>query len=438
MSHIDRKGYHRMKKSLGIVSAVLACAVLATAAASAQTGKRQAGVTINFMTYVWQPTTVAATKQIVAAWNASHPNIHVNEIQVDPDSVHDYLVTNFAGGTAPDIVHDEAADIAGFTQQGYLATLNKLIPSTLKASIPQRIWDTVTYGRKITGIPTLLQTYNVFANVDALKAAGIKLPTLQNPWTWAQFRAAAKKLTGGGKFGVGVGLKSPVSLTMSMALNWGGTFFYFDKATGKWGVKVGPGETSFLTTLHDMIWKDGSTDPAGVGQSGGGVLPAFFAGKYAMTIQGNYSAQQMIEEAPANFHWAMLPLLKGTSQDQMGDPQTYSISQQSQHKAEAMQFLAYLANAQNMEKLAQGDWLIPSDPASGKALVKSTKHYGSWKIAIGSLPALRQHPLLDLVNYPQWKSQVATPALQAYFQNKSTLADLSTALANGWSTVNHH
>ena len=68
------------------------------------------------------------TKQIVASWNASHPNIHVNEIQVDPDSVHDYLVTNFAGGTAPDIVHDEAADIAGFTQQGYLATLNGLIP----------------------------------------------------------------------------------------------------------------------------------------------------------------------------------------------------------------------------------------------------------------------------------------------------------------------
>ena len=31
-----------------------------------------------------------------------------------------------------------------------------------------------------------------------------------------------------------------------------------------------------------MIWKDGSIDPAGVGLSGGSVLPAFFAGKYAM------------------------------------------------------------------------------------------------------------------------------------------------------------
>jgi multiple sugar transport system substrate-binding protein len=427
-----------MKKYLSAVCAVLACSVLAVTAASAQSRKQHAAVTINFMTYVWQTTTVAATKQIVASWNASHPDIHVNEIQIDPNTVHDYLVTNFAGGTAPDIVHDEAADIAGFTQQGYIADIRKLIPPSLKASISPRVWDSVTFGRKITAVPTLLQTYNVFANTDELKAAGVKLPTIANPWTWAQFRAAAKKLTGNGKFGVGWGLKSPVSVSMSLALNFGGTFFYFDKATGKWVVKVTPNEAKYLTTVHDMIWQDGSIDPAAVGSSGGGVLPGFFAGKYAMTIQGNYAAQQMITSAPAGFHWALLPLLKGTSQDQMADPQTYSITSQSQHKKEAMAFLAYLANAQNMQKLAAGDWLIPSDPASGLKLVHSTKHYGSWKVAIASLPALRQHPLNYLVNYPQWKSQIATPDLQAYFQNKMSLADLTSALSSGWQTVNVH
>jgi ABC-type glycerol-3-phosphate transport system substrate-binding protein len=427
-----------MKRQLTAVCAVLACAVLAVTAASAQTGKHHATVTINFMTYVWQPTTVAATKQIVASWNASHPNIKVNEIQIDPNTVHDYMVTNFAGGTAPDIVHDEAADIAGFTQQGYIADIRKLIPASLRASIAPRVWDSVTFGRKVTAVPTLLQTYNVFANVDALKAAGVKLPTVASPWTWAQFRVAAKKLTGNGKFGVGWGLKSPTSVSMSLALNFGGTFFYFDKAAGKWVVKVTPAESKYLTTVHDMIWQDGSIDPAAVGSSGGGVLPGFFAGKYAMTIQGNYAAQQMISDAPAGFHWALLPLLKGTSQDQMADPQTYSVTSQSQHKAEAVQFLAYLANAQNMQKLAGGDWLIPSNPAAGKALIKSTKHYGSWKVAISSLPDLRQHPLNYLVNYPRFKSQIATPALQAYFQNKSSLSDLSTALSSGWTTVNTH
>jgi multiple sugar transport system substrate-binding protein len=419
-----------MRKRLGVVALVAAFAVFATAAAQA---RPHAGVTINFMTYVWQPTTVAATKQIVQQWNATHPSIQVNEIQIDPNSVHDYMVTNFVGGTSPDIVHDEAADIAGFTSQGYLTDLKSLIPKAYKAGIPQRVWDAVTFDGKVAGMPSLLQTYNVFANVDLLKKAGVKLPTIKNPWTWKDFRAAAKKLTNGGTFGVGWGLKSPVSVTMSLALNYGGQFFY--PSGGKTIVRVGANEGRELQQVHDMIWTDKSVDPAAVGQSGGSVLPGFFAGKYAMTIQGNYAAQQMILEAPKGFHWALLPLLKGTSQDEMADPQTYSIAQQSKHKTEAMQFLTYLLNHQNMAKLAQGDWLIPVDPVAGKALLKSTKHYGSWRIAINSLPALRNHPLLSLDAYPKWKSQIATPALQQYFQNKITLAQLADQLSSGWANV---
>ena len=83
---------------------------------------------LKFATYVWQPTTVAAMKCIVEAWNKSHPGIQVEIVPVDVNSVHDKLLTNFVGGTAADVIHDEAADIAGFTEQGYLANLSPLIP----------------------------------------------------------------------------------------------------------------------------------------------------------------------------------------------------------------------------------------------------------------------------------------------------------------------
>ena len=55
------------------------------------------------------------------AWNKDHPGIQVEIVPVDVNSVRDKLLTSFVGGTAADIIHDEAADIAGFTQQGYLA-----------------------------------------------------------------------------------------------------------------------------------------------------------------------------------------------------------------------------------------------------------------------------------------------------------------------------
>ena len=71
-----------------------------------------------------------------------------------------------------------------------------------------------------------------------------------------------------------------------------------------------------------MIYVDKSVDPAGVGLSGSAVLPAFFGGKCAMTVQGNYQAQGMIEQSPKGFNWAMFPPLKGKTQDQAANPQT--------------------------------------------------------------------------------------------------------------------
>ena len=171
-----------MRKVIVLGTLALLCSVLV---AGAQAGRQSAVVKLKFATYVWQPTTVKANKEIVDAWNKSHPGIQVEIVPVDVNSVHDKLLTSFVGGSAADIIHDEAADIAGFTQQGYLANLTPLIPKSLKASIPKELWATTNFGGKITGVPALLQTYNIFANMTILKAAGIKAPTLANPWTWA-------------------------------------------------------------------------------------------------------------------------------------------------------------------------------------------------------------------------------------------------------------
>ena len=134
-----------MRRLLIPCALLVLCASLA--AGAAQAGRKAEAVKLNFATYVWQPTTVAATKSIVEAWNKSHPGIQVSIVPVDVNSVHDKLLTNFVGGTAADVIHDEAADIGGFTQQGYLTNLSPLISKRFKASIPQSLWNTVNFGR---------------------------------------------------------------------------------------------------------------------------------------------------------------------------------------------------------------------------------------------------------------------------------------------------
>src|SRR3954447_9565185 len=362
-----------MKKILGFSMALVLCVSLA--ASTAQAGKsKQNVVNINFATYVWQPTTVKAMNAIVDSWNKTHAGIQVHIVPVDVNSVHDKLLTSFVGGTAADVIYDEAADIAGFTEQGYLANLKPLLPKGLKAEIPQSVWDTVNFGSgKVTGVPIMLQTYNVFANMTALRGAGIKAPTTANPWTWTRFRAAAKKLSTNGNYGVCWGLRSPTATIQTLSLNWGGQWNYLEK--GRWVLNFGPAEQQIVKIMHDMVYTDKSVDPAGVGLSGSAVLPAFFGGKCAMTVQGNYQVQAIIKQSPKGFNGAMFPPLKGQTQQQAANPQTLSVSQQSSHKAEAMQFIAYALNTQNMASLAQGDRQIPAAPESATAVIKSTKHY---------------------------------------------------------------
>jgi ABC-type glycerol-3-phosphate transport system substrate-binding protein len=425
----------KYRLTTGIAAAALAATALAgCSSSSGSSGSSGGKITLTFSSYAWQTATVAANKKIVAEWNAAHPDIQVQYITVDADSVHDKLVTQFSSHTAPDIIHDEADDIAGFAQQGYLDKLDDLLPADLKSGIPQGVWDSATINGSVYGIPSLLQSYVVFANTALLKQDGVTLPTTENPWTWQQFEAAAKQTTKSGVYGVGWGLKSPVSTVISMALNYGGKFFYGsgDQAA----VQFNSAEQQVPETIHNMIYQDKSIAPSTVTEAGSDVLPGFLGGKYAMIVGGNYLTQQILQDKSSGFQWTMLPLLKGDTQDQMADPQTYSIARQSQHPQQAMQFLDYFLSAEHLSELAQGDWLAPSSTAAQQQLLTDTKGQDGWNAVADSVKSLVNSPTSQLSNYPQWKEQIATPALQAYLANSITLQQLGQKLTSGWTQVN--
>jgi multiple sugar transport system substrate-binding protein len=154
-----------------------------------------------------------------------------------------------------------------------------------------------------------------------------------------------------------------------------------------------------------------------------------------MTVQGNFQAQGMILQGPRDFNWAMFPVLKGASQNQVANPQTFSIAQQSKNKRAAMQFIAYLLNAQNMAKLAQGDWLIPANPRAGQIARRSTKHAGSWRVATSSVVHFRKGNWVLLTDYARWKAEVAQSNFVQYLAGRMSLSDLGRALSDGWERV---
>lgn len=392
-------------------------------------------VTLTFQSLAYQDSTVAAVKDIVDSWNAGNPDIQIKLTQGTWDNVHDQLVTQFQGGTAPDVIHDESSDIMGFAEQGYLADIGRYLSSDVKTAVSKDVWDTVTTAEgEVVAAPTLLQTYVVFANTDALAAAGVTVPT-GDDLSWDDLREIAKKLTGNGKYGVGWGLKQPTAAVMNTALGFDGTFFD-TKEDGTATIHVGDNELAVPERIHAMAYDDQSLDPVTLTQSGTDVLPGFLGGRYGLYIGGNFLAQQITESAPESFTWTVLPPLAGDAGPaQAANPQTMSVSAQSKAPEQAAKFIDYFMNAENQAKLAQGDWLIPASKPARDVVATETEDIPVWEPMLRTGEDLAGAPFQKAKNYPQWKDQYATPALQQYFANSISLDDLRKQLTDGWSSI---
>ncbi|SDM21053.1 ABC transporter substrate-binding protein [Nonomuraea jiangxiensis] len=428
-----------------IRSALAAAAVLTLAAACGGGGGGGGGsssapdepVKLNFLSLAWQKESVAANKQIVEEWNKANPNIQVTYVQGSWDNVNDQLVTQFAGGTAPDVIHNDSPALSGFASDGYLLDLSAKLPAELKNDIPQAAWDTVTFDggqgeQGIYGVPFLQESQVIIANKKLLDAAKVRVPTADKPWTWDEFSEAAKKMTKDGTYGVAWPMKSPVNKILNLSLTYGGTFF--QTAGGKTTVKVGPEEREVLQRIHDQLYKDKSADPAALGQGTADPLPAFYQGKFALLPAGVYLRQQVVEQAPEGFEWVTLPGPVGTSAQQGAVSQTLSIAQDSEHPDEALKFIAFFLNGANQAKLAKGDWLLPTSRTAAADPSMTTGENG-WDVATASAKNLVVAPFLKVNGFDEWETKVAAPVLQEYLANKITIDEAATRLVEDGNKV---
>ncbi|MFF7927744.1 ABC transporter substrate-binding protein [Streptomyces mirabilis] len=391
-------------------------------------------ITLRFQSLAWQEESVTANKELVKEWNATHPDVKVEYVQGSWDSVHDQLLTSFEGGEAPDIIHDASDDLADFAYGGYLADLRDLLPARLKSDIPQRSWQTATFGDGIYGVPFLQEPRVIVANATWLTRAGVRIPTPEHPWSWWEFRAITRRLSGDGKYGVAWPLKEPVSATLNLSLSAGGELFQRG-ADGKVAVRFDAADQVVPRTIHDQADVDHSASPTTLGSGGSDTLPGFFGGKYAMVPLGFSYRQQIVQQAPKGFAWQVLPAPAGAGGLAQGvSPQTLSIAADSPHKKEAAAFIDFLLRPENMVRLALGDWMLPTGTEALKDPALHTAKDG-WATGAALASHLRPAPAQSVRGYPEWKDKVATPAFQEYYSGAIGLAELRKRLVRDGNLV---
>jgi ABC-type glycerol-3-phosphate transport system substrate-binding protein len=292
----------------------------------------------------------------------------------------------------------------------------------------------------VSGIPFVMESLIGLYNKNMFETAGILPPTFEKPWSWADLRAAAIRLTRDttrdgsvDRWGAAIGLRNSGNIVMNLSIGFGGSFFRTEGE--KYVVRVGPGERELLTTLYDMLYTDRSTAPSSVGQSGPSMIPGFFQGKYAMLIGiGAWARQQLVENAPAGFRWGVMPPLKARTQNSGVSTQTLSIPAASRRKAEAMSFIRFMLNSENVARLAQSDWMLPVRKSCLTRPEFNSAENG-WDVTTASVKFLFTGPWSGAPGYVEWKSRVANPVLQEFFSNRLSLDEAAKRIEEESNTV---
>lgn len=429
-----------LRKGAGVVLAL--SLTLLAGCGSGGGGTANGRIELEFLSLAWQKESVDANKALVKQWNKDHPDIHVRYVQGIWDNIHDQLLTSFEGGEAPDIIHDDAADLTDFANGGYLADLTDLLPTSLRDDIPSRSWDTTAYDGGTYGVPFLQEPRVLVANTKLLKQSGVRWPTVAHPWSWAEFEKVSEKLTrdrdGDGKtdtYGVAWSMKEPVTQSVNLSLSTGGKVFHEDG--DKNVIRYGPADSSVAELINRQVNTDHTAPRSSLGMSGSDTLPGFFAGRYAMLPLNFSFRQQVQQQAPDDFDWSVLPMPSGSGEHgktQGVAPQTLSVAEDTTHKQAAVDFISYFTRADHAAELARGDWMLPTSQRALSDPKLRTKANG-WRIGTEMAASLRPSPVLGVRGYPEWKDKIATPAYQEFYSGAVGLSGLRHKLADDGNRI---
>lgn len=315
-------------------------------------------------------------KDIIPLFEAEHPGIRVQFIEVPFDQHDTKIQTMLASGSNLDLnSHNGWTGFGGRMANKQLLPLDDLMEkygfTTADHNIPQEAVDVWKYEDQLYAIPVHIFPSFMLYNKDIFDEAGIGYPpaTYDDPnWTWDAMIEIAHKLT--------KDLDDPVKAQYGLNFNWdaGGheqmpQYFghnSFDDATFTTGGI--PAEAYFDTpeviecyqNIIDLTYGENPVSPtSAISEAMGGNV--FYAGKCAMYVDGGW-VMAGTNDMPFRVGIAAIP--NGGNDKVRGtmwiDP--YWIFSTSKHPEEAFQYLAFMLRDDIQIKIVEAsDGLAPAN-----------------------------------------------------------------------------
>ena len=145
----------------------------------------------------WDVATTPYWQAVIDAYEAEHPNVTVELIDVPSADYQDTMNIRLSGGDDTDII--TVKDIPGYSAmltRGQIVPLNDYIEaSDVDLSAYSGAAEELTYDGSIYALPFRSDIWILYYNKTIFDAAGLDYPT--NDMTWDEFDALARELTSG-------------------------------------------------------------------------------------------------------------------------------------------------------------------------------------------------------------------------------------------------
>lgn len=293
-----------------------------------------------------------------------HPDIQIELERIPVTEYVTKLLTQVAGGMAPDVIFVEVNNFSDFYLRDALEPLNSYMDSdqfSLNDYYPQVI-DRFTMNQKTFVIPRdTAPICVIYYNKNAFDECHIPYPT--DNWDWNEFVSDAKKLMKKDKKGnvTRWGFVDDWAMGENWIYNAGGSYVDNPKNPTRWTYATDPGTEKGLQFRADLILKyKVLMPPASQAAMGGlGNSDRFVNGSAAMFLSGPWKIPNFHEIK--NFKWDIVMQPKSPD-GHRGFPtggSGYGILRSSTHKKEAWELIKFFSGVEGAKKMATTGLSIP-------------------------------------------------------------------------------
>ncbi len=267
------------------------------------------------------------------------------------------IVTLYAAGEAPDVVRDVNAFLGLHAAKGMMRSLDEFLPGPDGVDMSDFLpfqFQPVAYLGYTAALPTDIDSYYTLSyNKTLFDEAGISYPNYD--WTLDDLESAAKKTTGGSKYGFL--WEDSEYLIPQMVWKMGGTIF--DPENPEKLTVDSPEGVKAVKLIQKWIFDDKIVPPFATGKVRTSAIQLFSSGRLAMFTHGQWLIPGIKRDVPnLKFGTTLFPRLnKDTNPGSINDGTVYFMNADTKYPKEAWKLLKYLTSTEGIMDYWQAIWV---------------------------------------------------------------------------------